>query len=634
MKTAFLCATAIALLPTQLFAQDASDDQIVVTGTRTADPQAADRLGGSLTVIDAQAMRDRQVRDVSDVLRDIPGVAVSTVPGQTQIRLRGSEANHVLVLIDGIEVSDPYQGEFDFSTLAADEGSRIEVLRGQQSALYGSDAIGGVVQYITSSGREAPGLTVRAEGGSFGTFNAAARAAGATGNLDYALTLTRNDSDGTSGARNGSRDLGKKTTAAAFKSTWAPAGNVKVSAVGRYSRTVSDFNNQDFTPGSPTFGLVVDSPGSFVRARGLYGLLRAEVSGLDGRWQNALSAQVADTKRDGFDLNAPSYGDRGSRVKGSFESTLRFDEGATRNSLTFAADAERESYRNADPTGSSFTGWRHTNNVGLVGQYNLTAGAFALGAALRHDFNNKFQDATTWRADASYSFDTGTKLHVAGGSGVKNPGFFELYGFIDGRFIGNGSLKPEKSTGWEAGVEQQIAGKALTVGATYFDSRLKNEIFTDYPAPDFVATPANRDTDSKQRGVETFLTARIGTAWRIDASYTYLHAREDGVREVRRPNNIASLAVGWRAPEDRGGVTVVVRYNGQQTDSAYLDPSFVPTTVRLGSYTLVGVNGDIAITRNLSLFGRVENALDKKYEQVFSFTNPGIAAYGGIRARF
>jgi vitamin B12 transporter len=183
-------------------------------------------------------------------------------------------------------------------------------------------------------------------------------------------------------------------------------------------------------------------------------------------------------------------------------------------------------------------------------------------------------------------------------------------------------------------VEQQIAGKALTVGATYFDSRLKNEIFTDYPAPDFVATPANRDTDSKQRGVETFLTARIGTAWRIDASYTYLHAREDGVREVRRPNNIASLAVGWRAPEDRGGVTVVVRYNGQQTDSAYLDPSFVPTTVRLGSYTLVGVNGDIAITRNLSLFGRVENALDKKYEQVFSFTNPGIAAYGGIRARF
>ncbi|WP_420140061.1 TonB-dependent receptor plug domain-containing protein [Sphingomonas sp.] len=634
MKTALFCATAIALLPAQSFAQDPSDDQLVVTGTRTADPQAADRLGGSLTVVDAQAMRDRQVRDVSDVLRDVPGVAVSSVPGQTQIRLRGTEANHVLVLIDGIEVSDPYQGEFDFSTLAADQAARIEVLRGQQSALYGSDAIGGVVQYITASGREAPGFTARAEGGSFGTFNAAARAAGVTGDLDYALTLTRNDTDGTSGTRTGNRNLGKATTAASLKSTWNPAGNIKISAVGRYSRTVSDFNNQDFTPGSPTFGLAVDSPGSFVRVRGLYGLVRAEASGLDGRWQNALSAQVANTKRDGFDLDAPSYGDRGSRVKGSFESTLRFDEGVTRNSITFAADAERESYRNADPTGSSFTGWRHTNNVGLVGQYNLTAGAFALGGALRHDFNNKFQDATTWRADASYAFDTGTKVHVAGGSGVKNPGFFELYGFIDGRFIGNGSLKPEKSTGWEAGVEQQLAGQALTIGATYFDSRLKNEIFTDYPAPDFVATPANRDTDSKQHGVETFLTARIGTAWRVDASYTYLHAREDHVREVRRPNNIASLAVSWHAPEDRGGVTLVVRYNGQQTDSAYLDPSFVPTTVRLGSYTLVGVNGDIAITRNLSLFGRVENALDKKYEQVFSFTNPGIAAYGGIRARF
>ena len=133
----------------------------VVTGTRSADPLPADRIGSSVTVLDETMLERRQVRQVSDVLRDVPGIAVGHVSGQTQIRIRGAEANHTLVLIDGIEVSDPFVGEFDFSGLIADEAARIEVLRGQQSAIYGSDAIGGVIQYITLTGREAPGISGR-----------------------------------------------------------------------------------------------------------------------------------------------------------------------------------------------------------------------------------------------------------------------------------------------------------------------------------------------------------------------------------------------------------------------------------------------------------------------------------------
>ena len=140
--------------------------------------------------------------------RLIETLRISRVAGQTQVRLRGSEANHVLVLVDGIEVSDPYSGEFDFGTLPADATARIEIVRGQQSAIYGSDAIGGAIQYVTLSGREAPGYRARIEAGSFGTYNGALRAAGVAGELDYALSGTLNTTDGTSNARGGGRDLG------------------------------------------------------------------------------------------------------------------------------------------------------------------------------------------------------------------------------------------------------------------------------------------------------------------------------------------------------------------------------------------------------------------------------------------
>jgi len=201
--------------------QLADQATIVVTGTRSTTPIRIDQSGSSIAVLDDQALDLRQTRAVSDILRDVPGVAVSRVAGQTQVRLRGTEGNQTLVLIDGIEVSDPFVGEFDFGTLVADDRARIEVLRGQQSAIYGSDAIGGVIQYISPTGRDAPGISGRVEGGSFGTVNGAARIAGVAGSLDYALSGTVNSTDGTPNARGGRRDLSNDTGALSLKSTWA-----------------------------------------------------------------------------------------------------------------------------------------------------------------------------------------------------------------------------------------------------------------------------------------------------------------------------------------------------------------------------------------------------------------------------
>ena len=622
--------------PTQPTTDD-SGVPIVVTASRSGDAVRTDQLGASVTLLDAGALDQRQTRIVSDILRDVPGLAVSRVGGigaTTQVRIRGSEGNHVLVLIDGIEASDPFQGEYDFGTLIADEAAKIEVLRGQQSSLYGSDAIGGVIQYITLTGAEAPGVRVRAEGGAFGTFSGGARAAGVTGDLDYALSSSYYHTGGTPTARGGTRDIGSDSVGASAKLNWTPSATFTLTGVGRYSLTAADANNSDNDPASPLFGTIVDSPGVHFRNQAFHGLLRGEVSLLDGRWTTALSGQFADTTRRGFTALGLDNGDKGRRYKGSLETSLRFGTDTVRHRLTAAADVEREQFRNLTPASFAFQGQRHTDNVGVVGAYDvLVDDALALAASARHDFNSRFADATTFRGEASYKFGQGTRVRGAYGTGVKNPGYFELYGFSDGRYIGNPGLKPEKSKGWEAGIEQAF-GTAATIGATYFDSRLTDEIFTDFPPPLFIASPGNRTTVSKQRGVELFASARPITQLRFDLAYTYLHAREDGAVEIRRPKHVGSVNVTALTRDARFSGTLSVRYNGRQDDVAFADPSFVPVTVSLRDYVLVNLNADYKLTPAVSLFARVENLLDEQYEEVFSFATSGRAAYAGVRARF
>jgi vitamin B12 transporter len=626
---------ALAQSDPTLLTRDAEGNEIVVTASRSGDGTEIRNLPASVTLIDNDALQLRQTRILSDVLRDVPGVAVSrtgAVGGMTQVRIRGSESNHVLVLIDGIKASDPYNGEFDFGTLIADEAAKVEVLRGQQSALYGSDAIGGVIQYITLTGREAPGVSLRAEGGSFGTASGGARIAGASDAVDYALSSSVYRTDGTPTARNGTRDIGSTSVGATAKASWTPSATFKLTGVGRYSYTDAQTNNSALD--GPSFGYTVDSPGVHFRNEAFYGLARAELTLADGRWTNALTGQFADTTRKSYIATGLDFGDKGQRYKGSFESSYRLDTGKLVSRITGAVDFEGEQFRNTTPSEFAFQGRRSTENWGFVGQYEGTLDALTVGASLRRDENNRFADTTTYRLQAGYRLPFGLRARGAYGTGVKNPGYFELYGYSDGRYIGNPNLKPEKSKGWEAGVDQEFAGGKATIGATWFDSKLENEIYTSYPAPDFVATPDNRDTLSRQHGVELFASASPIDQLRFDLAYSWLHAREDGAIEVRRPKHIASFNTTVFSPDKRFSGTLTVRYNGRQTDVAYTDPSYAPVRVSLQEYVLINLNADYKLSDRFSVFGRIENLANEQYEEVFSFATPGRAAYGGIRASF
>lgn len=648
LKTRYVSLLAIAIA-TPAFAQTSdpapadtsSQDAIVVTASRSGQGVELKDLPASATVIEAQQLEQRQTRIVSDVLRDVPGVAVNRTGGVgslTQIRIRGTESNHVLVLVDGIEAADPYYGEYDFGTLIADPSARIEVLRGQQSSLYGSDAIGGVISYTTLSGKEAPGVSARVEGGSFGTIGAATRMAGSSNNFDYAFSGTWYHTRGYPTARGGDRDIGSDNVGTSAKVNWTPSGNFKVTGVLRYSYTNAETNDSDGNTASPTFGYTIDTPGTRFSNDAFYGLLAAELSALDGRWTNTLTGQFADTSRTGYTKFGIGYGDKGQRYKGSFVSSFRFGTDAISHRITGAVDVEREQFRNTTPSSGSpydpYTGKRTTDNVGLVGEYELTAGGFTGGASVRHDDNNRFADVTTWRVQAGYRLPTNTRVHAAYGTGVKNPGYYELYGYSDGKYIGNPNLKPEKSEGWEAGVDQSFLGGKAVIGATYFDSKLTDEIYTTYPAPLYVATPSNRATDSKQHGVEVTASLNPVPQLRIDAAYTHLIARENGVTEVRRPDDIASVNATFTSKDQRFSTTLTVRYNGKMTDVAFTDPSYVPVTVSLKSYTLVNLNAQYKLREGITVFGRVENALDADYEEIFSTATPGAAAYGGVRVAF
>jgi vitamin B12 transporter len=664
MKTTLTLLLALAAAPAWAQSNpdqpttDANGDTIVVTATRSGDAIPTDLLGASVTVIDPQAIEQRQARVLSDVLRDVPGVAVNrigAVGGQTQIRLRGAEANQTLVLIDGIEVSDPSTSEFDFGTLLADPAARVEVLRGQQSSLYGSDAIGGVINYITSTGAEAPGISLRAEGGSMGTVDGAARMAGVKGDLDYALTGTALHTRGYPTAEGGSRNVGADQIGLSGKAIWAVAPNFHITAVGRYSYSDADTNDSDAT------SVTIDTPGVHYHNRGLYGLLRAQLDLLDGRFTNALTAQVADTKRTDYDVPdtsspregqsiEPTFGTHGRRIKGSYEGAFHFGTDDIKQVATVAVDAKRESERTTidifEGVPSGFLGWRHTNNVGLVGEYDLTVhDRLAIGASVRHDWNNRFADPTTYRVQASYKLDTGTRIHAAAGSGVKDPTFGELFDFFAGQYIGNPNLKPEKSHGWEAGVEQSFFDRHIVLDATYFDNRLKDEITTTFTADG--STSINLPGHTRQRGVEVSAAARLGDGWRIDAAYTYLHAPQPldvtldpaafltdtiDVQGLRRAKNIASLNIGWAPPHKRFSANAGVRYNGPQNDQSFA--TFPGALVRLHGYTLVNMDATYNLTDKVQIFGRVENQLNAHYQEVFTFATPGRAGYGGVRVTF
>ncbi|HEX9810406.1 MAG TPA: TonB-dependent receptor, partial [Alphaproteobacteria bacterium] len=608
--------------------------EIVVSASRV--PLPTHESGSAVTVLTGEQLEARGIRIVSDVLRDVPGLAVSrtgSVGGFTQVRIRGAEGNHTLVLIDGIEVNNPAGGsEFDFAHLLAAEIARIEVLRGPQSALYGSDAIGGVINIVTKRPGRGWSATGRGEAGSFSTWDGLGHVGYGGERFYVGATFDRFATGGISEADrdNGNFEEDSYDNATThLKAGLRPMRNLEIEAVAMHIDSERD------TDDSAVIVNAVDGDGSSATLQ-RYGLARAKWTLMGGAWEHILRAAYTEDGTEFFDgSGTKTFENQGRKTKFDYQTNVFFaTPGIADAEHTFTLAAERE--EDEQFTESDFFGPNTVSieNDGYVGEYRVALwNRLFLSAGLRFDDNDElFSDEVTWRGTAAYLHEPWrTRFHASIGRGVKNPTLFELFGATP-TFTGNPDLEPEESIGFDVGTEHSMLGGRLVADVTYFHNRFEN--FID----GIGETATNLPGITRAHGIEVTVAYEPIPSLRIDGAYTFTDTEDaEGNRLIRRARHIASLNAAYGFDLDRRPATVNlgIRYNGDQTDRVF--DSFFPVVergVKLEGYALVNLALSWRIAPNLEVFARGENLLDQNYQDVFGFGTPGFAAYGGLRVRF
>jgi vitamin B12 transporter len=607
--------------------------EVVVTASLT--PVQLLQTGSSVTVISSSEIENSHAAVVSDLLRNVPGVAINrggVLGSTTQLRMRGSEGNHVLVLVDGMEVNDGSQGdEFNWAHMPAAGIERIEVVRGAQSVMWGSNAVGGVINIITRQATSGSQGDVFAEVGNHGTTNSGFSLGGRSETAHFNLRASHLASEGENISRHGGEEDGYRNTTLNLNAGWRPLENLSFSLHGRQTE-----GENEFDAGDPPSDANNESEirQRFVRAQ-------ADLSLLDDRWQHRVAVAVSRHGNENFTDSLLTGSSNSRKKQYSYLTSFSWDDQNQRLSLLVERETERFSQRGPVlPWGNPNQDRdRETNAVAL--EYRVVLWEdLTLGASLRHDDNTEFDDAYTRRFDASYLIpDTGTRLRATWGTAVKNPTFSERYGYFTS-FVGNPDLKPEKSTSWDVGVDQSLFNEQLQLGLTYFRARLEDEIdgfVFDPTIPPFGAyTAENVSGTSDREGVEVSAQAALSSTVTLKGSYTYTDATEpDGsgrdVDEHRRPHNLGSATLQWD-PSSKWSLALNAQYNGHQDDS---DFSLYPApVVRLDSYTLLNLSASFHATNQLTIYGRFENILDDDYEEVFGYQSLGFGAMVGIRYSF
>jgi vitamin B12 transporter len=607
-------------------------------------PIEASKSGSSVTAMSGEEIRSSGFSQLSDVMRTFPGMHVSQSGSRgslTQFRVRGGEANHLLVMIDGVPANAVGDGEYNFADIPLDDIERVELLRGPQSGLYGANAQTGVLTIVTKSGRglTKPEFNARFEVGTQKSAEAAATARGAIGPFYGAITATSATTDGFNIARNGFETDGAKRTAVTAKAGVDLTPNINVEGFLRHAHRHAESDPQD--PNFRNTGLVEDAPGYSTTVQETLARVEGTVKLFDDRW-------IQSAKWTGSRLNLVSFENFGQSSSSlgtadtlSYKSALLLDSmfaGGEKHRLTALVENRREQFSFGSiflfgPGLDAARNGRTRTSTGVAGEYvlDLLATGTTVSAAVRQDFNDPFEDELTWRFSLSQKVaPIGGRLHTSVGRGVTNPSFIEQFGFLTSTFVPNPALVPESAIGWDAGWEQTFWDGRVVVDVTYFNSRLEHEVvFVSLPS--FKSSVRNLDGSSTRQGVETTGKFRPFDWLTLAATYTYTNARDDkGLQEIRRPPHAASGSATVSFLEGRGKATVNVIYNGKMPDTLFTFPS---QTVTLDAYTLVGGMISYDVTPWSTIYLRGENVFNRRYEEVVSYRSPGAGVYAGVKVR-
>ena len=600
-----------------------SPESVVVSATRLPTPEL--EVASSVTVITADDIAARQERSLPDILKDVPGLNIVRTGGpggQTALFMRGTNSNHVKVLVDGIDVSDPSSTNagFDFAQFLTQDIEKVEVLRGPQSGLYGSDAIGGVINIITKSGQGPARIAASAEGGSFATFNQSAGLRGSVDQFHYNANIEHFHSGATPvtpldllepGEHRNDDYYDNRT--ASTKLGYDVVPNFDLSLVARYTDTHLRSTSDDFSA-VPSFPAAQQS--RFMTSE-YYTRATAHLVLFDGFLDQTLG--FAYTRKRTSDLEPASAEilNTGSRGKVDWQGALRFSASQTLVlGAEHARDAIGDSLAAADKIDSGYAELQSQWFAGLYSALNV-----------RYDKNALFGSKLTYRAAPTYVIaGTGTRFKASVGSGFKAPTLSELYQDFPPYFFANPNLKPETSTGYDAGVEQAFAGGALRAGATWFYNRMRNlitnnEDFTSY------ANIGRAHSD----GVESFVAVKPLTALMLRADYTYTQATDDvlNLELLRRPRHKASLNAAWRATNALA-VNATVLTVGSWIDG---NRDFSVPRLTAAGYTIVNLAASFDLNEQFSVFGRIDNLFDRHFQNPVGFLQPTLGAYAGVRAR-
>jgi vitamin B12 transporter len=599
---------------------------VVISATRL--PTPADEVGSSVTVITADQIARKQQRFLPQLLRDVPGLFVeqSGGPGgQSSVFIRGANGNQTKMLIDGIDVSDPTTGVFDFAHLETFDIARIEVLRGPQSGLYGSDAIGGVINIITKAGSGPPRFTGLLEGGSLGTFNQAASASGSMAPFTYSFNAAHLRSTDIPVTPldllpPGRRRIDDRYDNVSLSSRLGGkmAENFDVGLVTRLIDTTLWFTGQDFSvfPSAPA------AAQSQSDTRQLFTRGTAHLSLFGGAFEQTAGLAYTDyDRRDaspdtGFG-KPPANFNRGGRIKGDWLGTLAFAAGQT---LTLGAEHQLDEIRQSPITAQM------TNDAGFVQLQSGLYDRFFNTVSLRYDSNDRFGGAFTYRFASSVLVpETGTRLKGSVGTGFKAPTLTQLFvSFPAFNFFANPNLKPERSFGYDAGFEQNLGSERARFGATWFSND-----FSDLIAINPAGTSNANIASAHAYGIESFAAYDPLPGLRLRADYTYTLAMDSVLHQqlLRRPRHKASLTASWDVTE-AASVSATVVYIGARTDG---NRDFSIPRLEAGGYTVVNLAGSYDLGNGFAAFGRIDNLLDRTYQDPTGFLRPGLSVIGGIK---
>ena len=525
----------------------------------------------------------------ADALRSLPSLAISqagNLGGLTQVRVRGAEANHLLVLIDGFELNDPAaDGEFNFANLTLASAPNIEFLPGAQSAIWGSDAVAGVLNFNTAP--TAPVLALQLQGGSFGTTDASITAAGRGDRGHYRINVQRFDTDGTNIAREGSEDDGFRSTSVVASGAHRGEG-WQIEGLVRRLLTDSEFDPAPF----PAF-LPADGDNQTEHESTLVGIT-GRLLNLPGNWSQHLSASVLTTKNLGLAADTRTGFSDGERRK--VTSVSRWQPTGSSH-LDVVVEYEQERFKQRGT--ASFFGDPNQTQVteqwsgGLDWRLNPLPN-LALSLSARFDSNSDYDDSVSYRLASRYRATDALSVWLNVGTGIKNPSFIERFGFTPDTFFGNPDIEPETSEHVSAGIvwEQQPWRTALTV----FNDRLEDEIngfAFDAALGGFTA--ANRDGTSKRKGAEWEFSYQTESA-QVRGGIAYVDSNDpDGAREVRRPQWQAFVEAGKRS----GAFSIWGRFSHIDEQQGLSFATFPATVATLGSYNLWTMRLDWQVTPHL-----------------------------------